>query len=207
MLISKTEKGQTALQQRCSQLKGRDRQMLIVVDGRRTDQEVLAFFGKESADALARLEQGGYIERFAAKSRVEGAAGEALARNSIQVDIPCQSSNPSRSFADSSGSNFGHSVPGSSKLGQSSMSQARRYLVNRLSELKDRNAKRFISSLERCVDSNELITAMLHTLMYFQSELASSDCSDIALHMSKTVPPKYWDRIKGDLALTPDSCC
>ncbi|TAG25368.1 MAG: hypothetical protein EAZ37_13270 [Burkholderiales bacterium] len=185
MLISKTEKGQTALQERSQELRVRERQILVMIDGQRTGQDFIGLFGKESSAVLSRLHEGGFI------------------RISEPAVLP-KSCKPSGFVSSSS---FGASDSANATEKRPSMSLAKRYLILRLQAVKDSNTKRFIASLERCTTSDELVEAMIHTMMYLQSELVSADCSDLAAKLSQIVPPKYWQRIQSDLALSPSSCC
>ncbi len=185
MLISKTEKGLVALQARADDLRGRERQMLIMVDGRRTHQDFLAMLGHESVAVLSRLQQGGFI-----------AISEPQSQSS---QYPCKlsSKEPCARTAQT----------GSVSIKRPSMSEAKRYLVMHLSQVKDANTKRFIKSLDRCINHDELVVAMVNTLMYLQSELEFTECSDVVQSLSRIVPPHYWKRIEADLSLKQNSCC
>ena len=61
MRWKKTELAVQALQQRESTLSVRQRQILIVIDGRRTTDEVVQLFGPEASRVLDTLRSGGWI--------------------------------------------------------------------------------------------------------------------------------------------------
>lgn len=61
-IYRKTAKGQTEIETRALRLAPRFRSLLILVDGRRTDEELLTLMPQAGADGLEALAQGGFIE-------------------------------------------------------------------------------------------------------------------------------------------------
>jgi hypothetical protein len=61
-IFRKTSKGQTEIETRALKLAPRFRSLLILVDGRRSDEELLRLMPQAGADALAALAEGGFIE-------------------------------------------------------------------------------------------------------------------------------------------------
>lgn len=61
-IFRKTTKGQTEIETRALKLAPRFRSLLILVDGRRSDDELLRLMPQAGADALAALAEGGFIE-------------------------------------------------------------------------------------------------------------------------------------------------
>jgi hypothetical protein len=87
-IYRKTAKGQTEIETRALRIAPRFRSVLILVDGRRTDAELLKLMPQASPDTLEALAQGGFIEALVAKAATVRERPAPVAAASAPAPLP-----------------------------------------------------------------------------------------------------------------------
>jgi hypothetical protein len=204
MSLSKTDKGRHALADRSLGLSPRERQALVLCDGRRPHRELAQLLGEQGPALVQRLLDDGYVQLItpapappARTSRSSRAADEELdrprARSSPSVDA---SSGPSTS---SPGSSTGGSAS------QRSLAGAKMYLIDMLQLVREPEASAQAVGLHMAADEAQLVAAMSEAMAFIESSCGDSYTQRVAERLVRILPPEHEGVLSGLSLAQPSS--
>jgi hypothetical protein len=161
MQLQKTDAARTALLQRGPELNLQDRRLLILSDGRRSVDDIVALLGADARPALLRLLDRGYL--------IGAARSAALPATSIAVPAPSSSATapppPRRSLA-----------------------ATKMYLLDILQLRRDPDAAALCAAINTSKGQEALITAILDATAHIQRTSNASFGRRVIDRVSETIP-------------------
>lgn len=167
MRWKKTELALQALQQRESTLSVRQRQILIVVDGRRTTDDVAQLFGPEASKVLDALRNGGWIAPISP-------APVAPQTAAAPVGVPAAVFSAQRAAE----------APAARK----SLAAARMYLSDILLMTRRPAASAWASTLQACRDEQVLVQSMAQACIFLTELQGPGMAEKIIGQLQKFLP-------------------
>jgi hypothetical protein len=209
MSLVKTEKGRSALLNRELGLSPRERQILLMADGKRTRQELLQFFVTDITQDLKRLTELSLLIDVSRRDlSSENLSATGTFRSSKMGDLPTQSR-----FTNSSG--FGaSSIPAQlSKAGQStvpselgsniaarasvspkvrrSMAAAKMYMVDILQRMRDMDSPTIAVAIQTSQDEADLAANLINACRYIHIKSGGSFGTRVYAKLHETIPEQY----------------
>lgn len=163
MILAKTEKGRASLSQRRALLP-RERQLLVLADGRRGRHELAGLLGFDIDATVARLMRDGYLMRADLPS--ERAAGDSAER------LPgTQGPAPSEALAS-----------------RQSLAASKMYMIGLLQMLRDAEAVRLAVSLHGAQDADELRQTIVEALVFVHRRSGAEYAARVAQQVLEMFP-------------------
>jgi hypothetical protein len=220
MSLAKTEKGRSALLNRDTSLGPRERQILVMCDGKRKYVDFLQFFGDDSKIVLNRLVSQGYmLDVDSALTPLDAMTSTGTFRASGLGRMAGLGDSAFEGFDDSSG--FGQSDrsrltqpapltvaasrPSSSlptdtaqKLAPAAPTRSRRsiaatkmYMIDMLQLLRDMDSSSFAVSIQTSHDEPDLVMNVLAALRYITRKSGQSYGQRVSERLGNMLPEAY----------------
>jgi hypothetical protein len=174
MSLAKTEKARLALQSRSADLGPRERQLLILCDGRRKPGELLPLLGLDAQSLLERLLRDGYVVRLdgmpAGPERVSATGTFRVPAPAAPIVVPAAAT-PART--------------------RRSVAATKMYMIDMLQLLRDMDASSIAVSIQTSADEDELVAHVLGALRYIRRKSGPSYARRIAERLAEMLPEAY----------------
>ena len=183
MILVKTERGRALLSDRRA-LSPRERQLLVLADGRRSTAELGRWLGFSVEPVLDQLVQGGYLER--ARGNL-GSAAKPPDRAAAQ---------PTRTMALVAPPIASAAVPvpgaSASRAGsRRSLAASKMYVVSLMQMLRDPDAASLAVSLHVAQTAEELIRALADSLAFVHERSGAEYAARVASRLLEVVPQEH----------------
>lgn len=174
MSLAKTEKARLALQSRSADLGPRERQLLILCDGRRKPGELLPLLGLDAQSLLERLLRDGYVVRLdgmpPGPERVSATGTFRVPAPAAPIVVPAPAA-PART--------------------RRSVAATKMYMIDMLQLLRDMDASSIAVSIQTSADEDELVAHVLGALRYIRRKSGPSYARRIAERLAEMLPEAY----------------
>lgn len=187
MALHKSEKGRAALLERPADMGLLERRTLILVDGKRDRQQLLAMLGPDVLSGLERLLREGYL--------VDPAAGKPVASKPVlSVVAPTQASMPA---ADAPVARVAASVaaPRPASPSRRSLAAAKMYMVDMLQLQRDPESVSLKAELQTSPGEDELVHRLGRSLRHLRTVASSSYAQRIGERLSEILPEAHLPRL------------
>ena len=189
MILTKTERGRALLSDRRA-LSPRERQLLVLADGRRSTAELGRLLGFEVEPAVQRLLQEGYLERArSAAGQPEVAAG-AMASGPVLTDRPQTRAIEALTAEAPVAPPAPEAAPASPPRGGSrrSLAASKMYVVSLMQMLRDADAASIAVSLHCAEGADDLVEAFTGALVYLHNRSGADYASRVASRLMEVMP-------------------
>ena len=196
MLLAKTDKARTALQARSPSLNAMDRRVLIVSDGERSRDALLAMFGNDAAANIERLLREGYLEAvqrpgmlaqaasgLASMLRSERTGRDAVDAPSVAitaVSAPSPAPKPAAS--------------------RRSMAAAKMYLVDMLQLQRNEESASLRAAIHTAPSEDELVWQLCKALRHLRATTAASYGERVSARLAEILPEPWLPRLQAALS-------
>lgn len=195
MLLAKTDKARTALQARSPALNAMDRRVLIVSDGERSRDALLAMFGKEAATNIERLLREGYLEAVQRPGMfAQAASGLASMLRSERTD---------RESAEPSATITAVSAPAPAPkpaVSRRSMAAAKMYLVDMLQLQRNEESASLRAAIHTAPSEDELVWQLCKALRHLRATTAASYGERVSTRLAEILPEPWLPRLQAALS-------
>lgn len=188
-LPGKTEKARAALQSRSPALNAMDRRLLILSDGKRSREALLALFGVDAAANLDRLLQEGYLEARAAPGLLAHAA-DGLA-TMLRPRGPAQASPPPVPPA---------ALPRTPAASRRSLAAAKMYVVDMLQLQRSEACASLRAAIHTAPSEEELVFQLCKAVRHLRATTAATYGERIATRLGEILPEPWLPRLHAALA-------
>ncbi len=183
MILVKTERGRALLSDRRA-LSPRERQLLVLADGRRSAAELGRWLGFAVEPVLQRMVRDGYLERARAPW------GAAPLDSQAQADAPQR--RPSTSpTADAVPSSAEEPARSSGPDARRSLAASKMYVVSLMQMLRDPDAASLAVSLHVAQTAEELIRALADSLAFVHERSGAEYAARVASRLLEVVPQEH----------------
>lgn len=181
MALGKTERGRTALQAHStSGLTLAERRVLILCDGRRHRDDIVALLGADALSMLERLLQDGYLTLDGvAPSTPRLVASEGRSIDTPVAVAPTPASVPSAPRA----------------LSRRSLAASKMYLVDMLQLQRDPESVSLRAEIQTSPSEDELVYRMMQGLRHLQSVAAASYARRVGDRLAEILPEQHLSRL------------
>jgi hypothetical protein len=200
MLLAKTDKARTALQMRSPALSAMDRRVLIVSDGERSREALLAMFGNEAAANIERMLREGYLEAVQRRGLLaQATSGLATMLRSDRsdrdvagapVDIPAM---PTPSPAPKP------------TTARRSMAAAKMYLVDMLQLQRNEESASLRAAIHTAPSEDELVWQLCKALRHLRATTTASYGERVTARLAEILPEPWLPRMQAALSAQTDS--
>ena len=191
MILTKTERGRALLSDRRA-LSPRERQLLVLADGRRSTAELGRWLGFAVEPLVQRLLQEGYLERARAAGGEPDIASAPLAGGAVLTDKPePRAAEESTIEAPAAlAAPPPTAVPASPSRGGSrrSLAASKMYVVSLMQMLRDADAASIAVSLHCAEGADDLVEAFTGALVYLHSRSGADYASRVASRLMEVMP-------------------
>ena len=195
MLIAKTEKARTALQSRSPALNAMDRRVLIVSDGERSREALLAMFGNDAAANIERLLREGYLEAVQRPGVFAQAAGGLASM--------LRSERPVRASADAAVATAARvsATPATKPAAtRRSMAAAKMYLVDMLQLQRNEESASLRAAIHTAPSEDELAWQLCKSLRHLRATSAASYGERVTARFVEILPEPWLPRLQAALS-------
>jgi len=200
MLLGKTDKGRSALESRSDALSARDRRLLILCDGQRSRESLLAMFGADAAEGLDRLLRDGYLvarqepgvltqaaEAIASRLRPERAAAAVAAPAAVLPATPSAAPAPRAATS------------------RRSMAATKMYLLDMLQLQRNEESASLRASIHTAPSEDELVWQILKALRHIRATTSATYSERVAARLAEILPEPWLPRLHASLAEASDA--
>lgn len=176
MALTKTEKGHASLQHHSAALTLAERRALILCDGKRDRDEVVALLGPKALTALERLLDEGYL----ARSGVTQTAPRLAAVGSTSVDasaVPAPMPSPPRTAS------------------RRSLAASKMYLMDMLQLQRDPESVSLRALIQTSPGEDELIYRLMKGLRHLQVVATASYAQRVGDRLAEMLPEQHLARL------------
>lgn len=164
MPLAKTQTGREALHQRDRTLSPRERQILVIADGTRSQGQLVALLGQAAETPIARLLQMGFLQSLEQPKEMATRDQAAQVRQASPSPEP-----PTRR----------------------SLVATKVYCVGMLQLIREAEAGELVRAIQSCATEPELIDSVLRCLRYVQQNTAPSYAAKVAARLAEIVPQQH----------------
>ena len=183
MILVKTERGRALLSDRRA-LSPRERQLLVLADGRRSAAELGRWLGFAVEPVLQRMVRDGYLEP------ARGPWGPTPLDSQAQADAPQR--RPSTSpTADAVPSSAEEPARSSGPDARRSLAASKMYVVSLMQMLRDPDAASLAVSLHVAQTAEELIRALADSLAFVHERSGAEYAARVASRLLEVVPQEH----------------
>lgn len=200
MLLGKTDKGRTVLESRSDALNARDRRLLILSDGQRSRESLLAMFGADAAESLDRLLREGYLVARAEPGMLSQAAGMLAARLR-----PERASVPPESAAVAAPATSSATPAPRPAATRRSMAATKMYLLDMLQLQRNEEAASLRAAIHTAPSEDELVWQVLRALRHIRATTSASYGERVSTRLAEILPDPWLPRLHATLAETSDA--
>ena len=198
MALVKTEKGRAALNNRDTSLGVRERQMLVMSDGKRTPQDFQALFGADTQTTLMRLIALGFIlnvndaklsqENMSATGtfRADALSGQKTA--AVVAPVPTRARPPETAPMVVRAA---PAAPASSSRSRRSVAGAKMYTFDILQMIRDIDAASWRLAIQASRDEKEVVENLLNALRFIHRKSGASYGRRVFDELHVTLPVEY----------------
>ena len=195
-LLGKTEMARAALQARSPALNAMDRRLLILSDGQRSRESLLAMFGTEVASNIERLLQEGYLE---AKARpgvlVQATGGIAAMRRPERSPVPAPAA-PKVPPAPAV-------LPPRPATSRRSMAAAKMYVADMLQLQRSEESASLRAAIHTAPSEDELVYQLCKALHHIRATTAASYGERVSTRLGELLPEAWLPRLQAALSPAP----
>jgi hypothetical protein len=194
MLLAKTDKARTALQTRSPALNAMDRRVLIVSDGERSRDALLAMFGNEAAANIERLLRDGYLEAVQRPGMfAQAASGLASMLRSERTDREPVDA-PSAAIT-------AVSAPAPKPaVSRRSMAAAKMYLVDMLQLQRNEESASLRAAIHTAPSEDELVWQLCKALRHLRATTTGSYGERVTARLAEILPEPWLPRLQAALS-------
>jgi hypothetical protein len=192
MLLAKTDKARTALQMRSPALSAMDRRVLIVSDGERSREALLAMFGNEAAANIERLLREGYLEA------VQRPGLLAQATSGLATMLRSD-----RSDRDVAGAPTPSPAP--KPAARRSMAAAKMYLVDMLQLQRNEESASLRAAIHTAPSEDDLVWQLCNALRHLRATTTASYGERVTARLAEILPQPWLPRMQAALSAQTDS--
>lgn len=196
MLLAKTDKARTALQARSPALNAMDRRVLIVSDGERSRDALLAMFGNGASENIERLLREGYLEAVQRPGMfAQAASGLASMLRSERTD---------REPVDApSATVTAVSAPAPAPkpaISRRSMAAAKMYLVDMLQLQRNEESASLRAAIHTAPSEDELVWQLCKALRHLRATTTASYGERVTARLGEILPEPWLPRLQAALS-------
>lgn len=196
MLLAKTDKARTALQARSPALNAMDRRVLIVSDGERSRDALLAMFGNGAAANIERLLREGYLEAVQRPGMfAQAASGLAAMLRSERMDREPADAPPATITLVAAPSPAPR--PAASRR---SMAAAKMYLVDMLQLQRNEESASLRAAIHTAPSEDELVWQLCKALRHLRATTAASYGERVSARLAEILPEPWLPRLQAALS-------
>ena len=189
MLLGKTDKARAALQARTPALTAMDRRLLILSDGQRSRDSLLAMFGAGAGANIERLLGEGYLEARAQPSVLEQAAqGVAAMLRPQRPAAPPPTPAPATA------------LPPKPAPARRSRAAAKMYVVDMLQLPRSEDAASLRAAIHTAPSEEELVFQLCKALRHLRASTTASYGERVATRLAEILPEPFLPRLQAALA-------
>jgi hypothetical protein len=203
MQLAKTDKARDALERRDPALSTRDRRILIVSDGRRSSEDLVAMLGEGVASAIRRLLQEGYLSAASVgldAARASTPLPPLLRRSvaSVEKRQELAQSTPPMTASPASSPSSNPAVPGPGSGGgtsavpaatpRRSMVAARMYMLDMLQLLRHQEAGAHAERIRAAHGSDAVVACLLAALQHIRASTSPSYAERVTQRLAEALP-------------------
>lgn len=181
MALNKTERGRTALEAHsASGLSLAERRVLILCDGRRQRDDIVALLGADSVSMLDRLLQDGYLTldgTTPAAPRLVTTEGQPVGAAAPATPAPSAPVQPPRAAS------------------RRSLAASKMYLVDMLQLQRDPESVSLRADIQTSPSEDELVYRMMQGLRHLQSVVAASYARRVGDRLAEILPEQHLPRL------------
>lgn len=180
MALTKTEKGRALLQQHSATLSLAERRALILCDGRRNRDEVVALLGPTALTALERLLDEGYLSLTGitqSAPRLVSVAGTSIASKAQTAAAPVPMPSPARVTS------------------RRSLAASKMYLIDMLQLQRDPESVSLRAEIQTSPSEDELVYRLMKALRHLQCVATASYARRVGDRLAEILPEQYLSRL------------
>lgn len=199
MLLGKTDKARAALQARSRALNAMDRRLLILSDGERSRESLLAMFGAGVGASIDRLVQEGYLSARPKPGAIAQAAGSLAAMlRPVPNPMPAMPAVAPPAAT----------LPARPALSRRSLAAAKMYLVDMLQLQRNEASASLRAAIHTAPSEDELVYQLCKALLHLRATTAPSYGERITARLAEILPEAWLPRMHAAIAVddaTPDA--
>ncbi|HPR44006.1 hypothetical protein [Ottowia sp.] len=179
--FTKTAKARAALQAHSAELTARERQLLILCDGRRPVTQIVDLLGGNARALVERLRNHGYLQGTASTGQAQQASPAALGRTVATAATPVPVAGEVRASQPAVGSLKARRSAAATKM----------YMIGVLQLLRDMEASSLAVALHTSADEGELTANALAALRFIADRSGLSYARRVADRLAEVVPEPH----------------
>jgi len=189
MSLAKTDRARQALKGRSADLSPRERQALVLCDGKRRLNDLQSLLGSEALTLLTGLMERGYLDDLARSSPAPLAKAQPPSRPALAPAVPV--STPASAAP--------HAVMEAPRQ-RRSMAATKMYMIDLLQLMRDSGASSLAVSIQTSADEIELVYHLLDSLRYIAGRAEPSYVERVGERIAQILPESYLEPLEATLA-------
>ncbi|KGM55079.1 hypothetical protein N800_00130 [Lysobacter daejeonensis GH1-9] len=229
MLLAKTDKARTAIQNRDAGLSAQDRHILIVSNGQRSLNDIVSMLGPATLAPIDRLLREGYLQAAAGErgaDQVAGAAGQgmgALLRASrdlatrvqerAQAAIEAATAAPAATAPPAPTGTLAEQVaalpppPPVPRVGpRRSTAAAKMYMLDMLQLQRSVEAATLKVAIQSSSSGDEVLASLVESLRHLRSVATESYYTRVTTRLGEVLPEEFVPRLAASLRIDATAC-
>lgn len=200
MLLHKTELARATLARTGTELDRRERQVLILCDGRRNLNDIVSMLGVDSLGMIQSLISSGYLSQDtiaapapSASKGLFGRIADGVRQAAVAPEAPAAPVAPPSAPAPVIAAAPTPVAPARPRTPQSrrSMAACKMYMIDMLQLQRTPEAASLAVALQTAQDDDERALALVDALTWLRSATKSSVCERVAERLKEIVPEAY----------------
>lgn len=215
MRLEKTATGRSAIESRQGQLNRQERRVVILADGKRTDEEIVELLGAEARATINALLRNGYLVAADSASASASASAQAptpaTAPRAPVADAAPQASRqraieggartpapepPAKSAMTESGAMISSAVV----KGRRSLAAAKMYLIDMLQLMRNREGATLSLSIHTSASEDELLACMVSAVRFMDEQSGRRYALNVLSQLQAIIPEPHLAVFEGVFA-------
>lgn len=213
MRLEKTATGRSAIESRQGQLNRQERRVVILADGKRTDEEIVELLGAEARATINALLRNGYLvaadsasasasaqaptPATALRAPVADAAPQASRQRAIEGGARTPAPEPP---AKSAMTESGAMISSAVVKGRRSLAAAKMYLIDMLQLMRNREGATLSLSIHTSASEDELLACMVSAVRFMDEQSGRRYALNVLSQLQAIIPEPHLAVFEGVFA-------